>query len=555
MWIAGLSVVLMLVAALFRYLSGPFYWGNNSDPSYFYLYNFLYLLEGQSPQFVDHPGTPVDLLGALVVRFFPSAPHELWLSAHAQQGETVLTLVWFLMMVLYTSTFFVLGAYVLQKSQDRIFTGLVLLSSLWLMIVPAFNTTGIMPISANVNSDTMMMTADNGMMLTMMWFYFSANRRTLGQAVGLGLAVAFALSTKFTALPFLAVGFCLLVTWPQRVLFVGVALSGFVLMTFPIWGSYGHMLSWVKGLIVTRGMHGSGGEGFNAAVYFKSLRWITVTYWFFVILWILGMVLSFNRRIDDRLRGILRALAIGGVVQVMIVAKQTSAQYMAPMLGISSLILALLHRAFPQWWQRGYRFIAAGILICSVGLMAKSAWDLQATTGKTRQILETIRREHADDYVCPFYRSSTPGFGYVFWNNVIMRDDYGDILKKHYPDLVYYDIFGHDFKDAAHQVVGFNQLKQHKDKVLIYGSDQSPQNFEPYLTVKKVYSNGGSEALFEVQEAKSNLGMEYLQFAKVLFSQARYEDAYKAAFMSQQLGVGEDLSGLLQFLAQKIQKP
>jgi hypothetical protein len=227
---------------------------------------------------------------------------------------------------------------------------------------------------------------------------------------------------------------------------------------------------------------------------------------------------------------------------------------MAPMKGLSSLVLAFLYLAFPDWWRRGLKYAVMVILTVSLGLIAVSMCQVNEKTQKTRAMLDTIAKDYSQCWICPFYRSSLPGFGLVFWNNVIMRDDYGAVLKKYYPDLVYYDIFGKDFKDSAHQVVSLAQLRQQRPRVLIYGSSNlDTKSLESNLIVKKVYTNGGSETLFEVIDARSNLGMEYLQYAKIMYSQGRMVDAYRASVMSQQLGVGQDISPIIEFLRQKIQ--
>jgi hypothetical protein len=549
---------LVLAASLFRVFSGPFYFGNNSDPSYFYFYNFLYILEGKSPQFVDHPGSTLDMLGALVVKiFFNAHAGAAWFLADTQHVERVLGLVWVFMILPYAATLVWLGVYVFEKSRDRIFTALVLFSGLWMIIIPSFSARGVLPISANVNSDTMMMTAVNLMLLAMMRFYFSSKPKAWSQAVVLGAAAAFAMATKFTALPFLVVAFCMMITWPQRILTGIVVSAGFILLTCPIWGSYSHMMSWVKGLIFSKGMHGTGGEGFDGAQYLRNVFWVIKNYWFFVAGWLAAGLTAIRGNIsgNPNIRRLLLSMALGGLTQIIIVAKQPSYQYMAPMIGLSSLVLAFLYKGFPDWWERGLKAATVLMLLVCAGLIGIRLWQVNQTTCKTQAMLDTIARDYAQCRVCPVYRSSAPGFAFVFWNRVLNREDYSSILKTSYPDLVYYDIFGHDFKDSSQQVIPLAALRQQASRVLIYGSNQDPKNFEPDLTVRKIYTNGGSEALYEVISARSTRAKEFFQMAMILYSQGRYEDALKAAVISRQLGLEQDISGFFELLKQKIQGP
>jgi hypothetical protein len=46
---------------------GPYFLRNNFDPDYNYLLNSLSLLKLQTPRHTDHPGTTLQLLGAVVL--------------------------------------------------------------------------------------------------------------------------------------------------------------------------------------------------------------------------------------------------------------------------------------------------------------------------------------------------------------------------------------------------------------------------------------------------------------------------------------------------------
>src|SRR6476646_430590 len=61
-------LLLTLTFLLIRTLSGPFYLGTNYDPDYAYLFNALNLAVFHPPRHIDHPGTPVQVVGALVLR-------------------------------------------------------------------------------------------------------------------------------------------------------------------------------------------------------------------------------------------------------------------------------------------------------------------------------------------------------------------------------------------------------------------------------------------------------------------------------------------------------
>src|SRR3989338_8495943 len=106
-------------AVFFRQVAGPYWLGPNFDPSYIYLMNSMYLLDGITPIFVDHPGTTVQLLGAAVIKCL-----TIGLSS-AQRLDRVITdpeyflhAIHFLFITLFVVSFFAVGWYGYQRTKD-----------------------------------------------------------------------------------------------------------------------------------------------------------------------------------------------------------------------------------------------------------------------------------------------------------------------------------------------------------------------------------------------------------------------------------------------------
>ncbi len=71
----GLMVIpicFLFLASIFLHAKGPYWLGTSSDPDYPYLFNALLIDQGQPPEHIDHPGTPVQLwvAGALKITHF-----------------------------------------------------------------------------------------------------------------------------------------------------------------------------------------------------------------------------------------------------------------------------------------------------------------------------------------------------------------------------------------------------------------------------------------------------------------------------------------------------
>src|SRR5215510_7041448 len=63
-----LPALTVLVEFRLRDASGPYWLGANLDPSYAYLLNSLNIADYHRPYFIGHPGTPVHITGAAVIR-------------------------------------------------------------------------------------------------------------------------------------------------------------------------------------------------------------------------------------------------------------------------------------------------------------------------------------------------------------------------------------------------------------------------------------------------------------------------------------------------------
>ncbi len=544
------ATFLFTICCFFRFFAGPFYFGNNSDPSYFYLYNFIDLIDGRHLSFVDHPGTTLEILGAVVLKLFFSSSKGAWLDGYVFQTEKALTIIWFVMLLMYIGSFILLGWSTFKKSKDKIFTGLVLLSGLWLVMIPSFIGEGLEPISANVNSDTMMMTAVNLMLLAIVRFYFSINKESFSHAVIFGFVVAFSLATKLTALPFLGVVMVLLNTWRQRVVFSLIFTIVLGILLLPILSSQEHFIRWVKGLVIMTGKHGAGTVGFDSKIFVQGMIGCIKNYWFYVILWVGATIIGIKRS------KLLLAVGLGGgMIQLIIVSKQTSCQYMVPMVGLTSIILALMYKIYPQIWKKGLKYFIGGIVIVSAIMIGRSMYLLKVTTEKVGEMLTMIHTEYVKDIVCPIYRSSVPGCALVFWNDGPINQHHAQVLNKAYPQLFYYDISNRNFKTSACMTSSFKEIKKYGQRVLILGSDQDTKNFEPELTVKKIYSNGGPEAFYEVLEQHSKLGESFIKLAVSLSSEKKYKEALQIALYSKEMGFKENgLEELIYLLVQKMKQ-
>ncbi|NLG19040.1 MAG: hypothetical protein GX556_17085 [Fibrobacter sp.] len=68
-------LISLFVIMQFKIAAGPFWLGQNSDPDYQYLLNSLNIAQGKGVGHTDHPRTPVQISGAILLKLSaPTAP-------------------------------------------------------------------------------------------------------------------------------------------------------------------------------------------------------------------------------------------------------------------------------------------------------------------------------------------------------------------------------------------------------------------------------------------------------------------------------------------------
>ena len=89
-----IPIVVFFSSLYLKEKTGPYYYGHNFDPEYAYLLNSLMILNSQTPYHVDHPGTPLQVLGSLVIQttfyyqsFLKKNKSPIYASNPSKKGE------------------------------------------------------------------------------------------------------------------------------------------------------------------------------------------------------------------------------------------------------------------------------------------------------------------------------------------------------------------------------------------------------------------------------------------------------------------------------------
>ena len=318
----------------------PYWFWDNLDPSYIYLLNGMHILQGVAPGHVDHPGTPVQVLVALV----------LWLSGAGSPGvignaafldaETLLARTSTVIFVLDAGAMVVLGWTVWRRMG-------ALAPALFAQTAP-FITPLALKQGIGVKPEPLLLFA---VLLLAAAMTQQALRPGRWPLFAMALVVGFGTACKVTFAPLGLAPLVLLPDWRRRWLYVGLAALSLLFFIAPALGAIGHMLRWFEGLTIGSGIYGAGPPTVIDPHRFpRAFVQLFFGRPLFLTVYVLGAAIVVLGWYQRRGWGLAaspgeRALA-GGLLaqlaQLLLVAKHPSAHYALPAFELTGPVAAFL---------------------------------------------------------------------------------------------------------------------------------------------------------------------------------------------------------------------
>ena len=353
----------------------PYWLWFNHDPSYQYLLNGMHVLEGVAPGHVDHPGTPIQSLVALV----------LWLSgvgsrlgiadAAFTQPELLLERVSDVILGLDTLAVAFLGFLVWKRSGRMV-------PALLAQLTPFFSVLALKH-GYGVKPEPMLLLAVLLLSAAMVEQALRPSRRSL---IALGLVVGFGTACKITFAPIGLAPFLLLGNWRQRGVYVAIAAAALAVFLIPAYGALAHMGEWIGQLATHSGAYGGGDtaviDTHRYPAAFIKLFFARPAYLLLYCAAVGALVLRWRERRNEgsAASGVERALwgvLAAQLAQMLVVAKQPSAHYVLPALelsGVTAALLWLLTLREIKTWTPHRRRIEGGFAVLLAVLAALQAF-------------------------------------------------------------------------------------------------------------------------------------------------------------------------------------
>jgi hypothetical protein len=383
-----LVLPLLAAAAALRVSAarGPEWLGTNHDPTYTYLLSALAIAEGAPPGHVDHPGTPVQAAGALVLRL----AHQLVGGATGlaedvlAQPEMYLGLLAGLQAGLYCALLWISGR-VLLRITGSLGAALAvqaapLASVLVALELPTFKPE---PLLLSIGAALAALVACT----------LDGRRPGAPLVAAMGALAGVGIAAKVTAAPLLALPLVLAAGFGQRAVGLAAAAGAFAAATAPAWSRAGDFLAFQRRVATQRGMYGVPALA-HLLPYRAALRAVAAQEWLVLALGGAALVVLATSRKDGdarhrAARRALLAITLAVIAEVALVAVHPyHARYLVPVLGLLGLAVALLLQLTPPGRARA---VAAATLVVA------GALELRALSKHVFVLAEVAKLQRAPD--------------------------------------------------------------------------------------------------------------------------------------------------------------
>ncbi len=476
-------LTVILVGLLIKRSLGPFWVGTNYDPDCLYLFASLNIANLMGPGFVAHPGTPLQLFGALVlaVTHLVAGSGSLVTDVLTRTQLFMNALSYSLMGLIVLVLVFA-GAVVLRRTGNLTIALLVQLSPL--LSVHCFSRV------PRVMPETFLL----GVSILLGAIVLAYVYRTDLENEGLfpevfGLLVGIAIATKINAIP-LALLPLFVMRSPRIMLrYAGTACVSFFVCILPVilgghWRAFGN---WLGSIVFHTGLYGMGSQGLiDPTLYVESAEKLLLNGPTLIAVFLLSVGTLFwsrkregesnsPKRLNLLRRSLFAAICVQ-TLQVLLVAKHPASRYLVPALGLMGMNLALMAGIVCENKGRFAKSFSSLLAVTvSASILAfqvpQLIWLTRALNGHVASQMHTVQEvKHRNNSVVVFsYGGSSVPLA-LFVGDGESGSRHRSVIAKMYPDFKYYPC-GEDVFESSGKKTALKDLRALDDAVLFCGSN------------------------------------------------------------------------------------
>ncbi len=393
--------VLLFVFALFMLKEIHAFFQVWLDPVYAYLMNGLtFALGSKDIGHIDHPGTPLQLLVALLIRIWALFRGSADLATDVLANpESYLYFITLMLIALNGIAFWFLGISANRFLKNRSLAVLVQLAPLLI-----FQVVNFMPVAA---CETVIVFASLSIVSGLLFLEMQDNRRQFW-LVWVAFFSALMVATKISTAVMLILPFLFFSKNKQRITFAFLTLVLAVLFVLPVWEKLSNFTGFLAKMATHTGQYGSGeAKLFDAGIYFQSLAKMMAKEWTFalhVLLLPIGWLVILRRKLKGQMQRIYLALSVATILQMAVVARHYSFHYLMPVFAMALPLhilfwLKVFQDKIENWSPRIVALLAAIMVTGVFGRLVVMNHFSAGIVNPVNKTSEAIRAKFSGNYV------------------------------------------------------------------------------------------------------------------------------------------------------------
>lgn len=513
----------ILFSLLLRKTEGPYY-NSLADPSYAYLINSLSLaqMNGSHIGHVDHPGTPLQITGAVTVKLLYTFSREKEDISEdvLYRPEVYITAIDYTLILLDAIGLYIMGLIIFSVKKN-------IFISLFFQTVP-FVSMKLLEVFSQVKTETFAFFFIV-IMISLMIKYVYDPPESINSFIFLtGVLCGLILATKISFVCIALIPFIMYPGIKKKILFAVTSAGSFILFVLPAVSNVNYFLNWVAKLIMYNDRYGKGNETIinsdsyltNIAKIINNERFFAAVYLMVLIIIIISFLTKKKAEADGKVNlsetKFLYALLAAMTLHVLLVAKHFSNRYMFPAIILAVpglfLVIYILYNRFLSGLNAKLIFGALFLFTMIYG-----AYNSRKIIAKTKtRVSETVKLNNflksefpeADIILSSGVSNEYTGLILAyFYSGDNVRDNYSRIITGRFPEQTWYDIFHDNLFSLTGKFAAVESLKSGKTVLFqtmdeVY-NDKFTENLKTRFDMKnisltKVYSNDNGELLYKI---------------------------------------------------------
>ncbi|HLF18855.1 MAG TPA: hypothetical protein VI749_08195 [Candidatus Omnitrophota bacterium] len=446
----------------------------------------LQILVGDPPCQFEHPGTPLEILIAIILRLMNLTQETQSLLENVLRHPEVHLdgIFWFLNAV-HMAVMALAAWYAYRLSKSLCFAIALFLPSLVYLTLPSkFGYDQVLVVISNVAPEHLLISAGYFYVMVCLYSLQRHRKETMGEALLWGGICAFGLTTKLTFFPLVILAYVFLRSLRQRLVYSLALLVFAVYCTWPVAPIYFQIFKWFLKLSSHTGPYGSGEVGLlPLSVYVPNVLFMFKQHVFLAVLAVIGLLTLALKKdppapqdaaasFDIRNRHII-GIACVILVQFFLAAKFPQPHYMVPAYGLAGLLAGALYLRFRS--RKGVTKAFAVLLMLVMMVQSVRAYAYAGHLAKRmsdfKAFSEKVHKEHPGCLIIGFINSSSVPLALFFANGWYYCNTFSPLLEKLYPESYFYNAWTGWISNFTYNVK-VAELKKRYPCLMLYGYPQ-----------------------------------------------------------------------------------